>query len=186
MCSANAFFTLRARVSPRRTHLCWPRAQRAAKIFGCAEHVRSLGRAHAPNSLVTQSRDRTSTEAVHRQTHRPAPLVRRSRSGCAASEIPPRERSERRKFWPYGRKSRPPNALLLCARVIRGGEHPSRHKRFGRTNVAGLVRALVSQVYRRRAAEPLHHSSVSAFHNFPWSSRLNSLRSRSTRSSTCS
>ena len=62
----------------------------------------------------------------------------------SASEIPPRERSERRKFWPYGRKSRPPNALLLCARVIRGGEHPSRHKRFGRTNVADLVGALVS------------------------------------------
>ena len=172
MCSANAFFTLRARVSPRRTHLCWPRAQRAAKIFGCAEHVRSLGRAHAPNSLVTQSRDRTSTEAVHRQTHRPAPLVRRSRSGCAASEIPPRERSERRKFWPYGRKSRPPNALLLCARVIRGGEHPSRHKRFGRTNVADLVGALVEQNWCENAScRPLSCHFTSAAprpHNSPY------------------
>ena len=156
MCSANAFFTLRARVSPRRTHLCWPRAQRAAKIFGCAEHVRSLGRAHAPNSLVTQSRDRTSTEDVHRQTHRPAPLVRRSRSGCAASEIPPRERSERRKFWPYGRKSRPPNA------------------RFS-------VRAGVS---RRRTGPPAPAFRSNARNTFSWSTCKHRSVTRSLRKAT--
>ena len=52
-------------------------AARAARgeIFGHAEHVRSLGGAHAPNSLVTQSRDRTSTEADHRQTRPALPLI---------------------------------------------------------------------------------------------------------------
>ena len=54
-------------VSPERffcpAHACFaganasgrPRAQRAAKNFGCAQHMRSLGRAHAPNSLFTRS-----------------------------------------------------------------------------------------------------------------------------------
>ena len=128
-----------------------PRAQRAAKNFGCAQHMRSLGRAHAIHpSMCRQtvfSRDRPLTEAVHRQTRPALPLppplrslevrraseephVCRCRRDVAGGEKSLRasEGSEE-KFLAHGRKSRPPNALFSVRWVFRGGEHPSRHLR---------------------------------------------------------